>query len=280
MPATTQPLAADPGESPYQVPNLERALLILETLASRHGGLSLTELAGALGVPKNSVFRIALTLVNHGYLHRDPFSKRFSLTRKLLALGFAALSESNLLEKAGDVMRALRDASRETVLLGTLLDGEGIVLDQAPGTHSFKFHVDPGTRFRLHSSAPGKALLAFLPPPECEALLQRLTLTRYNERTLTTRPALLRCLEEVWRLGYALDRAEEYEGVHCVAAPVRDHAGYPVAAIWLTAPSIRMPEGELGEWGLRVAEHAAIISRRLGFGLLPAKPELIELRKP
>lgn len=266
--------AADPGDSPYQVPNLERALLILETLASpsRHHGLSLTELASALGVSKNSVFRITLTLVNHGYLHRDPVSKRFSLTRKLLALGFAALGESNLLEKSGDVLRALRDLTRETVLLGTLLDAEGIVLDQAPGTHSFKFHVDPGTRFRLHSSAPGKALLAFLPAPEREALLLRLALTRYNDRTLTTRPALLHCLEEARHLGYALDRAEEYEGVHCVAAPVRDHSGYPVAVIWLTAPSSRLPEEELAHLGPRVAAHAALISQRLGFGLLPGAP--------
>lgn len=279
MRATSPPLAVELGDSPYQVPNLERALLILEALSSSRSGLSLSELAVGLGVPKNSVFRITLTLVNHGYLHRDPVSKRFSLTRKLLALGFAALSESSLLEKAGDVMRSLRDATRETVLLGTLLDAEGIVLDQAPGTHSFKFHVDPGTRFRLHSSAPGKAILAFLPLPECEALLERMALTRYNERTLTTRPALLHSLEEVRKLGYALDRAEEYEGVHCVAAPVRDPAGYPVAAIWLTAPSSRLPGAALAQLGPSVSEHAARISQRLGYGLLPDKQKPVSQRQ-
>jgi DNA-binding IclR family transcriptional regulator len=259
--------APAPEEALYQVPSLERALALLEALARQTGGLTLTELTDVLEIPKNSVFRITSTLLTHGYLYRDPDSRRFCLTWKWLPFGYAAMNENNLVEMARDAMRTLRDSTGETVLLGVRLEDEGIVLDQAPGTHSIKLSVDPGTRFRLHTSAPGKAILAYLPRVEQEALLKRLKLTRYTERAIATVPALIECLEGVRKLGYAVDQAEEYEGIHCVGAPVLDHAGSAVAAIWVTAPSCRLTQEQFAGVGTTVREFAASISRRLGFGL-------------
>ncbi len=256
-------ISNDAGRPDYHVPNLERALVILEFLADNPGA-GISRIAEALRMPKNSVFRIAMSLLGRGYLLRDGPTKTFRLSPKLLALGYAATNRHTVVESSIDVMRELRDRTRETVLLGTLVGSEGVVLEQVFGLHPFKFMVDAGTRFSLHTSAPGKALLAFLPPAELREVLGRMKLARYNERTITTRAGLMRELQEVRRLGYAVDRAEEIEGCHCVGAPVLDARGYPAASIWVTGPGNRMPISSFPSLGRLVRGCAERISTRLG----------------
>src|SRR4030042_4856105 len=120
--------SAKQNGSLHHVPGLERALAIIELLANNHKGLTMSEMADKLDIPKNSVFRITMTLLDRGYLQRDDSSKRFVLTRKLLAIGYTTISDRNMVENAMDVMRELRDSVKETVLLGTLLEDKGIVM--------------------------------------------------------------------------------------------------------------------------------------------------------
>lgn len=249
----------------YHVPNLERALALMELLAETPHGASLAELADSLKFPKNSVYRIISTLHACGFVNRDELTKRYRLSRKLLALGYAALGESNLVELSLDVMRTLRDTTQETALLGVLNGTEGLVLEQVSSHQLLKFVVDPGMRFPLHSSAPGKAILAALPERELSSLLPRLPFTRFNARTLTTPELLLAELEQVRTRGYALDHAEEIDGLYCVGAAICNHINYPVAAIWVTGPSFRFLEENLEHTGDIVAAHARTLSTRLGW---------------
>ncbi|NQV34485.1 MAG: IclR family transcriptional regulator [Phycisphaeraceae bacterium] len=252
----------------YHVPNLERAIGILELLADHPDGLNMIEIAGRLEIPNNSVYRITSTLVSHKYLMRDDHSKRFRLSRKFLALGYASINEKNVVEMSMDVMRQLRDVTRETVLLGTLLDDAMIVLEQIPGSHPFKFMLDAGSRVQLHTSAPGKALLAFLPDSEQTEILARLKLVRFNERTITRKSDFKKALKSVHKQGYAVDCAEQLEGVHCIGAPILNQHGYPIAAIWITGPSERVPESSFEKLGKALCSHAYQISQRLGYKLL------------
>lgn len=265
MPAKKE---SKPKSANYHVPNLERALRVIECLARRNDGMSINEIAADLDIPKNSAYRITMTLLNNGYLVRNEESKKLTLSRKFITIGHAALGDFSLVENAMGVMRELRDEIQESVLLGTLLEYEGVVLDQALGGHPFKMMVDPGTRFNLHASAPGKAIMAFLPEPELKATLKSITFTRYNSRTITTQKALMKELLEARESGYALDRSEQFEAIHCVAAPIFNDTGYPVAVIWTTAPTDRIPESRFPEIGGQVAAAAARISARLGYDLV------------
>ncbi|HEY3377857.1 MAG TPA: IclR family transcriptional regulator [Armatimonadota bacterium] len=249
----------------YHVPNLERALALMEYLATRPEGAGLAEMAAALHYPNNSVFRIAMTLLTHGYLQRDDASKVFRLSCKLLALGYAALGDTHLVEHARAEMRALRDSAGETTLLGILAGTEGIVLEQFASRQPLKFLVDPGAHFPLHTSAPGKALLAALPDAELQALCPRLPLTRYTARTLTSLDALQDELVRTRARGYSTDLAEEVEGLYCVGAPIRNYAAYPVAALWITGPTSRIAEDDLDRLGALVAAHARRVSVQLGY---------------
>ncbi len=266
--ALRRPAAARIPRRDFQAPSTERTLDILELLARHPRGLTLNELAEGIGAPAGSVYRLAMILQQRGYLHRDPETKHFSLTSALLRLGYAALSEQNLVEIALDAMHRLRDDVKETVLIGTLRHAEGVILAQLPGLHQFKFTIDPGMFMCLHTAAPAKAILASLPSAELASVLKDMEFKKLTPHTITGREAFEAELETVRQKGYAVDHAEEFESVHCVGAAVKDLHGYPAAAIWVTGPAERMPK-ERFEWlGRQVKNCADSISNRLGAGPL------------
>ncbi len=252
-------------KSKYQVPNLERALKIMEFLSTRPSAVSMAEITRELGYPNNSVFRIVSTLEEYGYLNRDPQSKEFRLSRKLLSLGYQALVETSVIEKSSDLLRSLRDKTGETALLGTLLDGEGVVLEQMPSTAPIKFTVSPGTRFALHTAAPAKAILAFSNDDEVDRQIGLMQFTIFTRRTLRSADGYRKILASVRKTGYATDCEEESEGVSCLAAPIFDYRGHPIAAIWITGPTFRLTTERLDAIASIVIDHASAISVRLGF---------------
>ncbi len=251
--------------SRYRVPILDRALAVVELLGQYHSGLNVTELSELLRIPKNSAFRIAVTLLENGYLERLENSKRYRLTSKFITFGATAVSEANLFKNSLGVMRELRDLTRETVLLGTRIGHEGVVLDHVPGTHSFRFSIDPGVRFPLHSAAPGKAMLAYLSGKERTAILRQMPFKRFTPNTITDVKAFEAELAKVRERGYGFDLSEEMEGQYCVGAPIFDAKSHPAASIWITAPAPRLPDTELDNAGRLVRSHADTISTRLGW---------------
>lgn len=256
--------SADNPRARYIVPNLDRALVMLELLSSRPEGINVSDLGVELKIPKNSAFRIAVTLENRGFLEKVEGTKRYRLTPRLLVLGAMSVTDANLFEKSIDVMRRLRDATGETALLGTIIDTEGVVLDQALGTHHFKFAVDAGTRFCLHTAAPGKAMLAAMPEEERTQRVMKMKLPRFTANTITSHEDFLNHLKEVAERGYGFDLAEEMEGQTCIGAAIRGATGGVIAALWITAPSSRIPDSQLDSFGVVVKAHADEISGRFG----------------
>tara|TARA_R110002111_G_scaffold191869_2_gene258215 strand:+ start:28978 stop:29766 length:789 start_codon:yes stop_codon:yes gene_type:complete len=249
----------------YHVPNLDRALKILEYLADRLEGVTMSDVGVALEIPKNSSFRILNTLLAHGYVLRDDKTQKFRLSAKFLKLGSKGTGAEQLLENAFDVLRRLRDETGETTLVGRLIDREGVVLGQVGSNHPIKVFVELGTRFPLHVAAPAKVMLAFLPAAEQKVMLSQLTLKKYTERTITSLSKFKSEIQQARERGYAVDWGEEVEGINCVAAPIFDHSGYPIAAIWITGPETRLTHLKFEHLGSQVMQHASEISERMGY---------------
>jgi len=258
-------LKAKETKSRYQVPNLERALKIIEHLAGHPECSTMAELARELGYPNNSVFRIISSLEGNGYVVRDPKNNHFRVSRKLLSLGYQALVETSLVEKSTDILRALRDETGETALVGILLDHEGVVLDLALSHEPLKFMVSPGTRFSLHIAAPAKAMLAFTDDHEFEHQTEGLKFTKMTPKTISSMKEYKDVLETVREKGYAVDLEEEAAGIMCVSAPVFDYRGMPTAAIWITAPKFRLTASKVQKIGEIVMKHARVLSEHLGY---------------
>ncbi|MBI5687255.1 MAG: IclR family transcriptional regulator [Verrucomicrobia bacterium] len=249
------------------VPILHRSLHVLDHLRQCPRGASLTEVSRALDFPKNTVYRILHTLCAHDYVRRDEATLLYTLSRKMATLAYDSAQDRGLLENSLDVMRRLRDATQETVVISILDRGEGLVLEQVQSSHPFRFVCDAGTRQILHTSASTKAILAFLPEPERKAALKSVLFKRFTANTITSRAKFAAALAEARLAGYGVDHGEALDGVHCVAAPVFNHQGFPVAALTITGPAERIPVSQFPRLGALVVEHAAEISKRLGYGL-------------
>lgn len=240
----------------------------MEHLMNFPQGLQQSEIAAQLRYSKTSVFRVTMTLVECGYLVRDSETKALRLSRKLIAMGNRTLGEDDLVASSLDVLKRLRDVVRETVLIGTIVDSEVVVLGQVLGSLPFKFSVDLGTRLPIHAAAPGKAIMAEMPEGECCELVDKISFVRFNDRTITDANSFMAELESARQNGFALDQGEQLSGIHCVAVPVFNRHGYPIAAVWTTGPADRLRREDLPLVGELVKAHAGIISGRLGYGLL------------
>ena len=250
----------------YHVPALNRAFDVIEYLAScGRKGATLAQLTAALEYPKYSIFRITTTLLDKGYISRDDEAQTFRMTKKFLSYGLYSITDENIVEQSMDIMREVRDRIGASAFLGVLHDGGGMLLDQAPGGSPFKLSIDPGAKFNLFCSAPGKAMLACLPDSEREPYLKKIKFQKFTERTITGMKAFRQELATVKEQGYALDYAEEFDGIHCVGAPIFDYTNRPVAALWVSAASVIIPSEKFEECGQVLKNAAFRISERLGY---------------
>ena len=237
----------------YIVPGLYRGLNVLEEISRHPEGVMLSELSG--NIPPATLFRILTTLAKLGYITRD-FGDRYRLSRKLLTLGNHGFNRNNLVERALPVMRALRDLTGETVLLASLYGSEGVVLAQVESNQAVKVTIRIGHHFPLHSAAPGKAILAFLPEEEREMILDQMTFTRFTEETIIERELFEKILIRDRKNGFSFDFGEELEDIRCAAAPILDPQGYPEGAIWISGPASRLTNSKLKKLAMKVKEYA------------------------
>jgi DNA-binding IclR family transcriptional regulator len=88
---------------------------------------------------------------------------------------------------------------------------------------------------------------------------------KYNENTIINKKQYCDTLQKVKKQGFAIDHAEEIEGMHCIGAPIFNRKGYPIAAVWITGPSYRIKQSDFITIGHDIRNYADKISRNLGY---------------
>jgi DNA-binding IclR family transcriptional regulator len=132
-------------------------------------------------------------------------------------------------------MTSLYEASRETVHLGVLLDGEVALLGRLHGRRTTPHSLHLGSRFPAHCSAMGKAMLAH-EPDAADALIAH-GLAARTARSITAPHRFRAELQRVRETGIAISDQEARPNLSCVAIPLRDQARRPVAALSISGPS-------------------------------------------
>src|SRR5690606_19692541 len=174
-----------------------------------------------------------------------------------LMLSRSAPAGTDLREHAVPTLTALAQQTGLTAELGVLARTDVVVIERVESTASVRVVSWIGRRYGANSTALGKALLAFLPPTEVNALLRQTRLPRPTERTIATSAALARELEHVRELGYAVADEEDEPGVRSVAAPILDARHHPLAAIAISGTTWQVPSDRLPSIGAVVREAAA-----------------------
>ena len=242
---------------------LGRGLSILECLAGE-GDLSLSQLSARLQLPGSTTYRLLETLRRHGFVTQSPETGLYRLGIRAFEVGGAFLTRLRLHEVALPAMRALVDEVNETVNLAIPDGRDAVYVGQVEGHQLVRMFTQIGARTPLYCTGVGKALLAWRPEAEVQALFDGVPLRGYTPHTITQVPALLEELGRVRACGYAVDREERELGVRCVAAPIRDRTGAVAAALSVSAPSSRLSDERIVQLAPRVMAAAARISRWLG----------------
>lgn len=253
-------------DSGFSTPSLDRALGVLECLGRHPQGLGLSELATEMGLSLNFVYRVTQSLTAHGYVTRDA-AKRFRIGAKLLTLCQPVSDDIPLTEAVMPALRWLSEQTGEAAHVGIIAGSEGLVLERVVGRALIKFYVERGTRFPLHTSAPGKVMLAFMPEAEREAIIREMTFERYQPWTIANRKDFLKCLAETRSTGYAVDAGEHLEGHHCIGAPILDAEGIALASLWITGPSQRLSEERMAALAPVLKQAGKMASAAMSGGL-------------
>lgn len=213
------------GRMPMVTP-LARALALLGAFTPQDRWLGNRDLAARTGLPASTVTRIAQSLVLLGHLRHEPAGRKYRLAASVLALGYAAIANSDVRRAARGRMQAYADRHRVHVHLSARERLDLIVLESCSGEAaplSLSLHV--GARVGIASSPMGWALLASLPE------LERFYLMENLERRLPREwPRLRRrCTEglaQVFEKGFCTSLGERDEDLGIAAAPllIEDHA--------------------------------------------------------
>ncbi|MGZ4351292.1 MAG: IclR family transcriptional regulator [Solirubrobacteraceae bacterium] len=234
---TEQTLTPDSRRNGIQV--VARVGELLRALERASAGLTLTELAGELGMPKSTVHRLVSALEAEEFVTPARLG-RVRLGRGIARLG--AATRGGLREELRPFLIRLQQDVDETVDL-SVLDGPTIrFIDQVPAPHRLRAVSAVGAAFPLHCTANGKALLAAMPAEQVSALLPA-RLPTLTEHTITNRKDLWQELEQIRVSGVAVDREEHSLGICAVGAAIWDPYG-PVAAMSIPVPALRFAGNE------------------------------------
>jgi DNA-binding IclR family transcriptional regulator len=143
---------------------LSRGIRILEVLADAGEALSIDEVARRLGVHRSVAYRLVRTLEDHGLVTRDG-AGRLQLGARMAAL--AAGVAHDLQAEALPELTAVANDLGATCFLAVLDHDECVTLASVEPRHAVAPVAQrPGTRHPVTAGAPGKAILAALPPAE------------------------------------------------------------------------------------------------------------------
>ena len=234
---------------------LERGLAVIRAFSADAPSLTLSEVARAVGITPATARRILLTLEELGYVRSN--SRRFSLTPRVLALGWAYLSSLDLGELAGPFMEELSAKTRESCSIATLDLPDIVYVARVPTSRIMTVALGVGARLPAYPTSMGRVLLAGLADDELTSYLSTLRAESLTDRTVTSPDRLRATIDRARTDGYALVDQELEQGLRSIAAPICNARGRIIAALNVSAHASRSTPTSLRAEVLPHLHHAA-----------------------
>ena len=250
------------------VQSLDRALMILRVV-SDSAGLSLSELASRSNQSPPTVYRALTTLQGHGFVELEEPGQLWHVGGGAFRVGSAFLRRTKVVERARQPMDRLMRATGETANLGVEHRDQVLFLAQVETNEAIRAFFPPGTLGAMHVSGIGKALLAWLPLARVAQIIGDRGLARFTPQSHTDLASLSADLAVTRARGYAVDDQERAEGMRCVAAPIFNAHGEPVAGLSVSGPAFRINPGDTPRIGALVRAAADEVTEATG-GRSPA----------
>jgi DNA-binding IclR family transcriptional regulator len=236
-----------------------RAIRLLKLFTPLQADLTLAEVSRQSGLNKTTVHRLLSALRSESFIEKSPLDGRYRLGPALMALGVQALSSNDLRLRARPFLMQLAKQSGETATLEVPVDDSMLILDEVSGSHFLGAAGNIGTRWPLHATSTGKAVIAF-----DDAGVSRLDvkLDALTPQTITELDQLRQQLGDIRRCGYAETVDELEEGFSGVAAVVRGGAGEVLGALSICGPTQRLSAQRRAQFGATLCKVAEDLQPR------------------
>lgn len=248
---------------PGPVQSIERAAAILRLLADGSGHMPLGEIARSLDLAKGTTHGILRTLRQVGFVQQNRATGHYQLGSALLRLGAGHLDANELRSRSINWADPLAARTGEAVRIGTVLDGQVLVVHHVFRPDDTFQTLDVGSLLPLHATALGKVLIAY----RADGAVPASELDRFTRRTIRTPQDLAAELQRVRDAGWSLEAEELTPGNASVAAPIRGYGGLVVGAIGISGLVERICDSHYRahqQLVTYVREAARAISRELG----------------
>ncbi|MEV8373880.1 IclR family transcriptional regulator C-terminal domain-containing protein [Kribbella sp. NPDC056861] len=222
---------------------LERGLAVIRAFNAEMPSLTLSEVSREVGITPATARRILLTLEELGYVRSD--GRRFSLTPRVLALGWAYLSSLDLGDIAGPFMEELSLKTQESCSIATLDLPDIVYVARVPTRRIMTVALGVGARLPAYVTSMGRVLLADAPAHEVSTYLSALEPEELTDHTVTSVDELRGLITQAGADGYALVDQELELGLRSIAVPIRDSRGRAVAALNVSAHASRSTRASL-----------------------------------
>jgi len=244
-----------------RVKSADRTLDLFETLAAAAGPMSAGALSRALGIPRSSLFHLAGTLMERGYLSVDD-DYRYHLTTRIATLARGARPSTDLLHHLTPLIAGLRDEINETFSFNAARDDQIEVLITQAGNQNLSYSMRTGDLAPLYAVSSGKVVLAAKTPAELDLYLSRVRYEAFTPNTIQSHDRLLREIERVRTEGFGFVDEEFTPGIVGLAIGVHVD-GRLIGAINAAIPKARAATALLSRVKQRLRVVAAQASEML-----------------
>lgn len=260
---------------------MERGIRVLEEIARGNGLGTARSIGTSLGINQGTVYQILRTLQNSGYVHRLA-GGRYQLGARVAYLVDGYQIQAAPPQVIIDHLHALHIATDETVYASLALGSTIAIVASHESTKRLRVgSFEVGFADHPHSTASGKAFLAFCDAEDLETYLPDRELERVTDRTIFDWERLLSEFEEVRRQGVALDREESDLGIAGIGTVIIGSHGEPVGSFAAAMPIARFDEAREAVTAalLKAGDDASRALRYRG-DYPPTKPQARNPKKP
>jgi IclR family pca regulon transcriptional regulator len=220
-----------------------RGLAVIRSFGSNAPGQTLSQVAEATGLDRAGARRFLLTLEKLGYVHRE--GRLFSLTPRVLELGYSYLSTLPLRNVAEPMVRELVQEVNESSSVAVLDEGDIVYVVRIPVKKIMTITLSVGSRVPAYCTALGRVLLGGLPREQAENTLRNSRIISYTPYTITSRQEIMKIVVADRRKGWSMCNHELEEGICSLAVPLYDMRNQIVAAMNVTANLSRTTPKEM-----------------------------------
>lgn len=244
---------------------LQKALNVLELFLHNKAEMSLAEITQLSGMNKATVYRILSEMVEYGYIQQREKRGKYFLGAKFFDFCGYIKSNMKIREVCIPYLVQLVKKTGEASIIA-IWDGKKAVITEIFHTnHPLRVVPAEGASIPLHSTAPGKILLANMSKSALEEYLSGVHLEKYTPNTITNKNDLMKHLDIIKNDGVANDYEEEHIGVNSISVAIRDISGEVAGAIGIVGPSARFTRTKMKKSTSILLEYATSISRQLGY---------------